>query len=408
MSASDSRARLRALTYTSLAHAANDGMAIFLSFVAAFLATSKGAPPVVVTAVAVVANGASVLLSPLVGRWADRSGRPGALIGLGIAIVSTSLLGFFAGLAFATGIPLLLAIGVSAFLMGLGTAFYHPLGGSILQASFDDGSRGKALGINGALGSAGRALFPAMFSLAAVVLVGYDPFVLFAAIGFAAAVTVWLGLREQAAVGQKDAPERGRGRDVATRGVIVLTVVVLVRSLATQGIAYYIPTFLSIEKGLGVGATLFIAVTTVYAPAIVGQPFFGLLVDRYDKRLVLGLSSAGAALAIAGAVYAQGSLSIALLALFGFFTFSGFPLFFSLVADYVPRNSSSLGNGLVWGIGASGGSVFGPVVAGAIILTDYSRLGYAFDILAAVAMVSALGTFLIPKPHRSGKVPLFG
>ena len=400
--------RLRALAYTSLAHATNDGMAIFLSIIGALLASQKGAPPVVVTGVAVAANGASLLLSPFVGRWADRSGRPGALIALGIAFVSTSFLGFYAGLTFATGAALVAVIGGSAFLMGFGTSFYHPLGGSILQSSFDERSRGWALGFNGAWGSAGRALFPAIFSLAAVVLVGYDPLLLIAVIGFAAAVTIWVGLRERAAVSREEAPQRGRGRDVATKGVLALTVVVLIRSLATQGIAYYIPTFLALDKGLGSGAALFIAVTTVYAPAIVGQPSFGLLVDRYDKRLVLALSTFGAAAAIVGGVYAQGTLSIALLALFGFFTFSGFPLFFSLVADYVPRNSSALGNGLVWGLGASGGSVFGPLVVGAIILTNYTRLGLAFDVLAGVALVSAVGVFLIPKPERSGKVPLFG
>ncbi len=408
MQAAASRNKYSSLVFTSVAHFTNDGMAIFLSVIAAFLAKDRGASPLLVTAVAVVANGASVLLSPFVGRWADRSGRPGALISLGIAIVSTSMLGFFLGLAFATGFILVATIAASAFLMGFGTAFYHPLGGSILQSAFDEDSRGMALGINGALGSFGRALFPAMFAAMGLVLVGYDPLVLFAAIGFVAAAAIWIGLREQIVVSRQEAAQRGRGRDVATKGVLVLTFVVLVRSLATQGIAYYIPTFLSIEKGFGTGAAFLIAVTTVYAPAVVGQPFFGLLVDRYDKRLVLGASSAGAAVAITAAVYSQGALSIAFMALFGFFTFSGFPLFFSLVADYVPRNSSSLGNSLVWGLGASGGSVFGPLVAGALILTDFARLGFAFYVLAAIAMASAVATVAIPKAERSGKVPLFG
>jgi len=134
---------------------------------------------------------------------------------------------------------------------------------------------------------------------------------------------------------------------------------------------------------------------------------FGVLVDKFDKRLILGLSSAGSGLAIIGYISTRGPLEIVLLSLFGFFSFSGFPLVFSLSSDYAPEGSSSLTNALAWGLGVTGGGVVGPIVTGAIIANDYVHLAFAFEIMALIVLLSALGTALIPKSKRTTKVPLF-
>ena len=170
--------------------------------------------------------------------------------------------------------------------------------------------------------------------------------------------------------------------------------------MATQGIVSWLPVFVTQEKGAGLGAVLGGIITIMYVPAIFGQPVWGWLVDHYDRRRVLGLSSAASGLSILAYVFTQGTASLVYLAMFGLFTFSGFPLFLSLAGDYVPRADASVGNALVWGIGASGGSVLGPLVVGAIIGTDYARLGLAFVVLATVAFASALGTVLLPRRPR--------
>lgn len=399
--------RIRALAFTSLAHATNDGMVIYVSFAADFLATARGVPPLETTAMLVVYNAASVLLSLFIGRWADRSGRPGTLIGLGMGLLASGLAGFYLALVLTDGVALLASVVASAVLAGFGSAFYHPLGATILQSSFQDETRGRALGANGSIGSVGRAAYPSLFYLVPLIVTIYDPFGVFAAIGFAVSALLWLGLRgwrapapAPSSPGLTTNGGQSSLRRAATKGAILLTAVVFVRSMATQGIVSWLPTYITQQKGAGLGAALGVIITTMYVAAIPGQPMFGWLVDHYDRRLILGLSSLGSAVSILAYLFTAGWVSLACLVLFGLFTFSGFPLFLSLAADYVPREASSMGNALVWGIGSSGGSLVGPLVAGMIAASDYALLGLAFEMLAAVALVSALGTVLLPKARR--------
>ena len=498
--------RSRSLVLTSLAHFTNDGTVFFVPVIAAIVAAHRGVPPLVVTLLFLVFYSSSTVLSLFVGRLSDRLGRPGSLIGLGLAILSAGLFGFYLALSYTGGPALTAALLVAAFLTGAGSSFYHPLGASLLQASFRDRSMGVALGVNGALGSLGRALYPSLYFVASAVIAGYGSVALFAAWGVVAGGLIWLGSREVTAArrvaggvtatrglagevtatrqlaGSREAsaarriageataarriagspgvageaiatpqpgrrpaepaatthapsdaadpvaPARpadtvsasgasktsassrpgGRTSDTVTPGIVALTIVAFLRSSATQGIASWIPTYLATQKGLGVSGTLGLTVTTMYAAAIVGQPTFGLLVDRLDKRRVLALSSLGAAVSTVG--YLQlgtGLAGVAWLFVFGFFVFSGFPLLLSMVGDYVPRGATSLANALVWGFGSTAGGAIGPLATGALIGGDYGRLGFAFTVLAGAAVVSAIATAFVPRATRPARMRAF-
>ncbi len=185
--------------------------------------------------------------------------------------------------------------------------------------------------------------------------------------------------------------------------------VAFLRSSATQGIASWIPTYLATQRGLGVSADLGVAVTTMYAAAIIGQPVFGLLVDRLDKRAVLAASSIGSAAAMLGYLGAPGGwIGTAWLFAFGLFTFSGFPLLLSMATDYVPRGANSLANALVWGFGSTAGGAIGPLATGVLIGGDYARLGFAFAVLAAVAVLSGAATVFVPRAARTTRMRAFG
>ncbi len=385
-------------------------MVIYVSFAADFLASARGAPPIETTAMLFLFNLASAALSVFVGRWADRSGRAGTLISFGMALTSASLLGFYLGLVFAQGWVLVGAVMASAVVAGFGTAFYHPLGGTILQGSFDDSTRGLALGANGSIGSMGRAVYPILFFVVPVIVTIYDPFAVFAVIGFVVSGVLWVGLRTWQVPSGKTAPRtrpanghRRSIREAATRGALLLSGVVFIRSMATQGIVSFLPIYITQLKGAGLSPLLGAAITAMYVPAIFGQPVFGWLVDHYDRRVVLGLSSLFSGLFILAYLVSSGWVSVIFLAAFGLFTFSGFPLFLSLAADYVPQEARSMGNALVWGVGSGGGSLVGPLVVGAIILADYALLGTAFEVLALVAFVSALGTALLPRKSKADR-----
>lgn len=402
--------RRRSLAFTSLAHFTNDGTVFFVPVIAAILAARHGVSPLVVTLLFLVFYTSSAVLSPFVGRLADRLGSPASLMGLGLGILSAGLFGFYLALSETSGTLQVAALLLAALLTGSGSAFYHPLGASVLQATFREGSMGVALGVNGAMGSLGRALYPSLYFVAAAAIAGYGPVALFALLGLVAALVVWRGVRVPAGVRTAAAaPPVSRSSEAVTRGIIALTAVAFLRSAATQGIASWIPAYLATQRGLGVSADLGLTLTVMYAAAVIGQPIFGILVDRFEKRAVLAISSAGATVSILGYLAAPaGPVGLAWLFVFGFVVFSGFPLLLSMAADYVPRGSSSLGNALVWGIGVGVGGAIGPVLTGVLIGNDYGRLGFTFAVLAGAALLSALATALIPRAVRKGHMPAFG
>ena len=416
--------RRRSLALTSLGHFINDGTVFFVPVIAAIVASRPDVSPAFITALFLVFYASTAVLSLFVGRLADRLGRPGSLMGLGLAVLSVGLLVFYVALMEAGGPTLLGTLLAAALLTGAGAAFYHPLGGSLLQGSFEGRSLGLALGVNGALGSLGRAVYPSLYFVAALAIAGYGSVVVFALVGLVASGAIWLGMRAPGpqrpepaersssphAAGARPAPGGASARDVLTPGILMLTGVAFLRSVATQGIAAWIPTYLSTQRGLGVSADLGLAVTVMYAAAVIGQPLFGLLVDRLDKRRVLAIASLGSAgsilvyLAVAGAGWAGQLWLFA----FGFFTFSGFPLLLSLVGDYVPRGANSLANALVWGVGSTAGGALGPVLVGAFVGADYARLGQAFTLAAGAAVVSAAATMLLRPPARVTRMRVFG
>ena len=184
-----------------------------------------------------------------------------------------------------------------------------------------------------------------------------------------------------------------------SKPMVALLGVSFLRSMSLFGISSYIPIFLTTQRNLGVSPLLGLSLTAFYASAILGQPFFGLLTERFDHRLVFAVSALGAAVSIVAYVNSGGALGAVLLPLFGFFAFTGFPLLLSLAADYAAADASALGNSLVWGLGATGGNSIGPLLVFALALNDYGRLGSTYEIMAALAVASAVGAMLIPRPR---------
>ena len=400
--------RSKALVYTSLAHFINDGTVSLVPLIGAIFA-AKAISPLAIGLMFVVFNISSSVLSTYVGAIADRTGRPGSMIGMGLGLLSLGILGFSGLVVYGSGYTLAVLLVLSAFLAGFGNAFIHPLMATVLQLSYREKSMGKALGVNGAIGSLGRALYPTLYFLATAFLAQDESIAFFALMGFAASVLVWVGFmqKRQPNIESKATRAKYRVRDLASRSTVILIAAAFVRSLAVGGILNWIPTYISLQKGVGVTTLLGLSLTAMYAAAIVGQPIFGLLVGRFDKRLIMGVSSVGSALSILGYIFTTGVVEISMLVLFGFLTLSAFPLFLSLASDYVPREAYSLGNALVWGLGVTGGQAIGPAITTAIIVTDYAKLGFAFEVMALIFLISVVVTAFIPRPDKRGESPPF-
>lgn len=399
----------RTLAFTSLGHFVNDGTTFFVPVLAALLTARRGFSPLEIATLFVVFYAAASLLSPWIGHRADRSGNLPHLMAIGLALLGAGLLGFYAAVNGPAGGPAFALALAAAFVTGFGTAFYHPIGATLLQRAFDPARRGRALGANGAFGSLGRTLYPFFFAVLSLVLFPDSALLVFIVVGWASALAV-TGL-----AGRPVVPVRsGAGtaapgaRRAVTRGIVLLTGVAFLRSIATQGIVAWIPTYLSTQRGAGTGADLGFAVTLMFVGGILGQPVFGLLADRVDQRALLAMSGVGSGLATLGYLGTSGPVATVLLFLIGFFTFSAFPILMSLSAGFVEGGSASLGNALVFGLGAGGGGTIGPLTIGWIAAGGYSSLPVGFEVMVGIAVASAAATVVIPAPGAAGRVGLFG
>ncbi len=436
----------RLLGATSLAHFLNDGVAFFVPVVGDLLSQERHMSTLVVTAMLTTFYVVSATFGIGVGLVADAIGRRGTMMAVGIATLGISLLGFYASLVSA-GAPADALVLVAAAVAGAGSSFYHPLGGSVLQLGYPAGSRGKALGINGAAGSLGRALYPALFFvIAALGISKAATTIVFAVLSLLAAVIVGFGLPKEVnhPAGARPHPStpagtgpvagtgaartvvpageagpashRGRRvqgaplRSLLSRSVVALMSISFLRSVAFIGVVSWVPIYLTTQRHAGLSTSLGWTVTVMYAGGIAGQPVFGLLADRFDKRFVLALDSLGSAAGIFVFLSTSGTGAAALMALamFGLFTFSGFPLLLSLVADYVPKSSSTTGNALVWGVGSTGGQAIGPLAVGLLTGGADANLGAAFAVLGALAAATVLATPLLERTSRSTRVALLG
>ncbi len=384
------------LVFTSVGHFLNDGYVFLFPIIADIFATGQGYTPLMLTGMFGVFYGTSTLFGFLASSKAERGRRIGGL-NVGIFLISVGLVLF--GAAVIYGKFPYIAVIASSFVMGMGAGFYHPIGAGILQKAYSGSIRGKVLGVNGATGAAGRAVFSFVF-LGLAVLASQGKMLLYLAlVGFAGSGIIWFGLRNTS-YGDSSKRKHERVNDVINLSIILLTSMVLMRAIAAQGMVAWIPTFFSYSKGYSINAHFGILLATMYLPAVVSQPIIGLLVDRIDRRVLLSATTLGTSLAMLAYMNTSGPLELAILALFGFVTFSGFPITMSLASDYAPRGSSSLTNSVVWGLGSSGGQVMGPIIAGAIILQNYSRISLSFDVLITLGIVAAAVALVLPS---SGK-----
>jgi fucose permease len=238
-----------------------------------------------------------------------------------------------------------------------------------------------------------RGLFFAM----ALFISQRNALALLCALGLSASLAIWIGVGNYGKVRKPIEGKKGGLREAMTGGIVVLTAITAMRSIANTGVSVWLPTYITFVRGAGVGSTLGFTIAATYLGAIPGQLVFGTLVERLDKRYVLGISSAGASLAVLGYISTGGVTSLAFIVLFGFFSYSSFPTLLSLATDYVPASSWTAANGFVWGLGIMGGNVIGPAVTQLIIGDGYQRLGLAFGLLAVVGLVGAAVTPLMKK-----------
>ncbi len=337
----------------------------------------------------------SSLLQPLLGYVTDKRPWPYAMV----AGMCSTLAGLF-GLAFA---PNYVAVLISAALVGLGSAVFHPEATRMARHAAA-GQQGFAQGIfqiGGHVGYAAGPLLAAMF----VVPRGQSSLAWMSVVGLIAIVLMaWTGARyvamrrEQAAVAAKSSAGTAAAHTGALlpTGHVLFAMAILILILLSKNAytaaftSYY--TFYLIER-FGVSVQLSQIMLFIYlVVGAIGVIIGGMVGDRIGRHRVIWLSIVGALPFAIILPYADLFWTGVLSVIISLIMASAFSAILIYAIDLVPHRVGLVGGlfyGLAFGLGGLCAAVLG-------LFADWWGIIAVFKM---VAWVPALGllTFLLPR-----------
>ena len=149
--------KLKSIVFTTFAHFSNDSVFLIYPLLITYYTLMPGLDLVLLGSLAIVYQLIYGAVSTPIGMIADRSKNEGLLVAIGIVTLGISMLAFAGSFAIsALRLPLIIA---GILLLGTGTAFYHPIGASILKSTYEK-KAASMMGINGSAGSLGRSIMP--------------------------------------------------------------------------------------------------------------------------------------------------------------------------------------------------------------------------------------------------------
>jgi MFS transporter, DHA3 family, macrolide efflux protein len=156
----------------------------------------------------------------------------------------------------------------------------------------------------------------------------------------------------------------------------------------------------------GSATTLALLGTANYVPYLIASPIAGVLVDRFDRRLILLVSDLLSGLVTTSLLllFLSGGLQIwhlyAAEALTGLFEAFQVPAYYAAVSLLVPKDQIQRTNGMR-ALAANGSRVLAPLAAGAILAWVGITVVMLIDIATFLFSVSVLALVFIPRPQRS-------
>ena len=408
----------RSLIGTSIGHFLNDGANSLFPVVYPVLLQSYHVSIEFIGVLAALYSLSSLVSSPFIGRRSDYNWSYPRLIPIGLVTVALGILGFSFTMVFFSGN--ILDIGLVAFtlLAGFGSSFYHPIAAAILNETWSLESRGRAMGINGSMGGAGTLAFP-IITVGLIVLYGIASLTLIVIAFFLLSVIIYSIMRRMSVT--RNRVTNGAGENLGDQGeknnkksgavplrivlsaIATLTLAGFFRSLLTQGVIWFLPTYLTSVSKINyqfVGTALI----PYSAAAMIGQPLFGSLADRYGRRAMVALTTACCVLSVLSLSFSSTNFLLTELSLFAFglFSYTSFPLFLGLSGLIAPKGSVTQANSIVWGFGMIGGGAVGPAIIGALSGSDLlGSLNLAFLVAAGIGSVSLAFLPLVPNARKN-------
>jgi len=308
---------------------------------------------------------------------------------LGIFMEGVSILLF--ALGFFT--PLLIVIGT--VLLGIGQAFYHPIGGAILSRVFGRSS-GRALGINGAFGSIGRALMPSIITFLIVAIGEIGGLLSLTLMFVLATMVIYLGLRRYRKRSLEEIRKRAEKLDrVFYKFLIILGVLVFIRSMFITGTTTFTGEFIYYIYHSKTLAGIFL--TVGFLGSVLGQPVFGWVTEKKGGRFAFLITSILSVLSFLGFLLLSGNLlaSVLMYSVFTFAAFSAFPVLLGYVSQTFPKSFYTVANSYIWGIGVTVGGAAGNALITALLGFNFSLIS-TFYIALVLAVLSTVMIPLIP------------
>jgi MFS transporter, FSR family, fosmidomycin resistance protein len=401
----------KSLLGTSIGHFLNDGANNLFPVVYPVLLKSYNVSLEFIGILAALYSLSSLVASPFIGRRSDYNESYLRLIPLGLIVVAFGILGFALSVVFFPGNLLYFGLVLFTLIAGFGSSFYHPIAAAILNETWSFDSRGRAMGINGSIGGVGTLVFP-IITVGLIVLYGVKSLTLVGIAFILLAIAIYSIMRTIAAperakkIAQTEKVASGVPFRIVLSSVLALTLSALFRSLMTQGVLNFLPTYLNTVSKIPYQYVGSVQVAYAFF-AIVGQPLFGSLSDRFGRKSMIGVTLVGCVVSVF--LLSLSSTNFWLtefsLGLFGLFSYTGFPLFLGLTGLIAPKGGVTLANSIVWGFGMIGGGTLGPVLVG--VLSEPAFLGslnQAFLFLSGVGAISLAFMPFIPNPAKTNVV----
>ena len=409
------REQASTLAVTSVAHFINDGQSAILPLMfplLAYFVTSS----LLVAVIATVFYIFSSFASPYATAMAERSGNMGRWMGIGLLILAVGTIGMGLAIAPSHAFPTAsyVLILVFASVAGFGSSFYHPIGASLIQLSFEENVQGIALGTNGTLGSLGRALFTtisaAVFTFLAV---GHDNYFALvygmAILGFAGLVVsilviMYFSSVKYASFARKRTAKKRVSLGPVIRRTWLLILITVVRNIQSTGAFIFLTTYILSRGLLSYGVGLGFVYTLMLAGPVVGQPIFGRMSDLLGRKTSLFVTSVGSGLFMILFLLTSSLFpySLVFLALFGTFAFTGFPILLPIAYAQLPPESRATGNGVMWAAIGSG-SAAGPIITRFLAEGSLAGSLYAsFAILSACVIAVSFLSFAVRINENNG------
>ncbi len=412
------KTELKALSSTSLAHLSNDGVfLLFSSLIVYYSEPSLGLNITILGYFATIYVFVSGILSIPVGRWSDSGDRDPELMSLGILLLAISLVTFSIPFLFSSSMAILtkyLVVGLGAFILGLGQAFYHPLGADILRYSLKGRDSSFLLGINGSFGSIGRAV---ILIIVGIMIVDYGAFrglFYLSLYYFVVAIVIYImsrNLRKSETYREKrmeaviERKELVRMKSLpGVRGFLaILTVTLFLRSAFQLAISTYAFTYIDGIFKSSFLSFLFLAVALV--TPIVGQPIFGQLTRRKGGDFTLLFAGVLSLLAFLPFLYFSQNYVLALIffSIYAFGAFTGFPSILGFLNQKIPKEVSTRANTWAWGIGNTVGGAFGILIFTTLFETLKISMELSFILMLSFLVLSIITNIMI-KPFAK-KLP---